>query len=112
LDGLVTTAYTNTGHRETWEIPRYATKLVEERKFYADKTSKRPVGRVHGGKRSLVPFAIKDGGRIGVHAQAFLQLLVERVVRQGRRSRVPTRDPSGTILRIDGATQFSLWVQR
>ncbi len=49
LDGVVTNAYRKTRQRETGEIPRFATKLVENRKFYADKTSERPIARIHGG---------------------------------------------------------------
>jgi hypothetical protein len=58
LDGVVTTAYRNTRHRETGEIPGFAAKLVEDGKFYADKTSERPVVKIHGGKHTLVPFAV------------------------------------------------------
>ena len=55
LDGVATTAYKNTRQRETGEIPGYAAKLVEDKKFYADKTSKRPVGRIHGGNTPWFP---------------------------------------------------------
>ena len=68
LDRVVTTGYMNTRQREMGVIPGYAAKLVEDKKFYADKTSARPVGRIHGGKHTLVPFAIEDGGRLGAHA--------------------------------------------
>ncbi len=112
LDGVVTTVYRNTRQRETGVIPGYAAKLAEDRKFYADKTSERPVARPHGGLHTLVPFAVEDGGRLGAHAQAFLRALAERAVAQGRMSRPPLRDPSGCVVRGDGATQVSLWVQR
>jgi hypothetical protein len=112
LDGVLTTVYRNTRQRETGEIPGYAAKLVEDRKFYADKTSERPVAKIHGGLHTLVPFAVEDGGRLGAHAQAFLRALAERAVEQGRRSRPPLRDPTGSVVRGDGATQVSLWVQR
>ena len=112
LDGVVTTVYRNTRQRETCEIPGYAAKLVEDRKFYADKTSERPVPRIYGGLHTLVPFAVEDGGRLGAHAQAFLQTWAERAVGQGRRSRPPLRDLNGSVVRGDGATQVSLWVQR
>ena len=59
---------------------------------------------------TLVPFAVEDDGRLGAHAHAFLRSLVERVVRQGKRSRSPARDPGENILRSDGATQGSLWI--
>ncbi len=75
--------------RRTGDIPGYAAKLVEDRKFYADKTSKRPVSRIHGGLHTLVPFAVEDGGRLGTHAQALLRTLAERAVREGRSSRPP-----------------------
>ncbi len=112
LDGVVTTVYRNTKQRETSEIPGYAAKLVEDRKLYADKTSERPVARIHGGLHTLVPFAVEDGGRLGAHAQSFLRSLAERAVQAGRRSRPPQRDPCGSVVRSDGATQVTLWVQR
>jgi hypothetical protein len=87
LDGVVTTAYKNTRQREAREIPGYAAKLVEDKKFYADKISERPTAKIHGGRHTLVPFAVEDGGNLGAHAHAFLRSLAERVVRQGRRSR-------------------------
>jgi hypothetical protein len=92
LDGVVTTAYRNTRQRETEEIPGFAAKLVEDIKFYADKTSERPIARIHGGKHTLVPFDIEDGGCMGAHAQTFLRTLVGRAIRHGRRSRAPSRD--------------------
>jgi hypothetical protein len=70
------------------------------------------MARIHGGLHTLVPFAVEDGGRLGAHAQAFFRALAERAVRQGRRSRPPMCDPSGAVVRSDGATQVSLWVQR
>ncbi len=112
LDGVVTTVYRNTRLRETTEVPGYAAKQVEDMKFYADKATERPVARIHGGRHTLIPFAVEDGGRLGAHAQSFLHSLAERAVRQGRRSRPQLRDPGGNILRSDGATQVSLWVQR
>ena len=86
LDGVVTTAYKNTRQREAREIPGYAAKLVEDKKFYADKISERPTAKIHGGRHTLVPFAVEDGGKLGAHAQAFLRSLAERAVRQGRRT--------------------------
>ena len=59
-----------------------------------------------------VTVTVEDGGRRGAHAHAFLCTLVERAVRQGRRSRAPAREPSGTILRSDGAAKVSFWVKR
>ena len=82
LDGVVTTVYMNTRHRETRVIPGYAAKLVEDRKLYADKTSERPVARIHGGRHTLVSFAVEDGGRLGAHAQSFIWALAERAVHQ------------------------------
>jgi hypothetical protein len=110
LDDVVTIAYINTRQRETREIPGYAAKLLEDRKFYADKTSERPAAKFHGGRHTLVPFAVEDGGRLGAHAQTFLRSLAEHVVRQCR-SRAHARDPNGTVLRSDGATHVSQWVQ-
>ena len=48
LDDVVTIAYMNTRQRETKTIPGYATKMVEEKKLYADGTSERPFARIHG----------------------------------------------------------------
>ncbi len=112
LDRVVTTVHRNTKQRETGEILGYAAKLVEERKLYADNTSERPVARMHGGLHTLVPFAVEDGGRLGAHAQSFLRSLAERAVRASRRSRPPQHDPCGSVVRSDGATHVSLWVQR
>ena len=95
VDGVVTTVYRNTRQRETGDIPGYAAKLVEDRKFYADKTSERPVARIHGGLHTLVPFAVEDGGRLGAHAHALLRMLAERAVREGRRSRPPYATTTG-----------------
>ena len=68
LDGVVTTAYKNTRQRETNTIHGYAIMMVEDLKLYADKISKRSVARTHGGRHTLVPFAVEDGGRLGAHA--------------------------------------------
>ncbi len=71
-DWVVTTVYMNTRLRETTEVPGYAAKFIEEKKFYADKASERPVARIYGGLHTLIPFAVEDGRRLGAHAQAFL----------------------------------------
>ena len=55
MDDVVTTAYKNTRQRETWGIPGYAAKLEEDKKFYADKTSERPVAKIHGGEAHVGP---------------------------------------------------------
>ena len=81
-------------------------------KFYVDNSSERLIARVHGGLHTLVPFVAEDGGRMGAHAQAFLRTLAERAVCQGRKSRPSSLDPSGDVVRGDGATQVSLWVKR
>ena len=57
MDGVVTTVYRNTRLRETTGDPGYAGKLVEDRKFYADKASERHVARIHGGRHT--PCCIK-----------------------------------------------------
>ena len=80
LDGVATTVYRNMRLRETTEVPGYAAKLVEDRKFYADKASERHVARIHGGRHTLIPFAVDDGGRLGAHAHAFLHTLAEQAV--------------------------------
>jgi hypothetical protein len=112
LDGVVTTVYKKTRQRERSASPGYAAKLVENRKFYADKTSERPATRIHGGRHTLVPFAVEDGGRLGAHALPLLRALAERAFHQGRRSRPALCDPNGVIIRSDDASQVSLWVQR
>jgi hypothetical protein len=96
---------------ETMTTHEYASKLVKGMKLYADKISERHVAKIHGERHTLVPFAVEDGGRLGAYAHSFLLSLSERAVRQGRKSRTPSRDSSGAILRSDGATQVSLWVQ-
>ena len=78
VDAVVTTVYRNTILREVAFVPGYAAKLVEDRKFYVDKTSEWHVARIRGGLHSLVPFAVEDGGRLGAHAQAFHCTLAER----------------------------------
>ncbi len=65
LDGVVTSVYRNTRQRETRDIPGFATKLVEDRKFYADKTSDRPVARIHGGYTHWYPLLWKMEGALG-----------------------------------------------
>ena len=110
LEGVVTTVYMNTRQWETRGIPWYAAKLVEDKKSYADKSSERPVAWIHGGRHTLVYFALNDGGRLGAHAHFFLRALAERAVSQGRKSRPTTCDPNGVILCSDGASDVSLWV--
>ncbi len=112
LDGVVTIVYKNTRQGETGEIPGYAAKLVEDITCYVDRTSDRPVAKIHGGMHTLAPFAVEDGGRLGAHAHAFLRSLARRVVRGSKRSRSPAHDLGGDIFRSDGATHVSLWVQR
>ena len=112
MDGVVTTVYRNTRQRETRVIPGYVAKLVEDRTFYADNTSERPIARINGGRHILVPFAVEDGGQLGAHAQSFLRALAERAVHQGHRSRRASCDPNGVILRSDGGSHVSIWVQR
>ena len=68
LDGVVITAYKNTRHMETKTIHGDTAKMVEDTKLYADMTSERQVARIHGGRHTLVPFAVEDGGRLGTHA--------------------------------------------
>ncbi len=52
--------YWNTRQRETGDIRGFSAKLVEDRKFYVDKTSDRPVAMIHGGLHTLVPFAVEE----------------------------------------------------
>ena len=53
LDGVVKTTYKNNRLRESRSIPGYATKFVEDRKFYADKNSERPFSTCHGGRNTM-----------------------------------------------------------
>ena len=112
LDGVVTTVYMNMRHKETHGIPGYVAKVVEDMNFYADKSSERPVARIHEGRHTLAPFAVEDGGRLEAHAEFFLRTRAKRAVNQGLRSRPTSCDPNGVILRSNSASHVSLWVQR
>jgi len=113
LDDVVTTVYMNIRQRETGEISGYAAKLVEDTNFTPTRPQNGSLpGSVVGCTLCSYLFALEDGGRLGAHAHAFLRSLAGRVFHHGRRSRSPACDPSGNILRSDGATHVSLWVQR
>jgi hypothetical protein len=88
-------------------IPYYAANHVDDRRFYADKSSTEHVATVHGGPHVLVPFALEDGGRLGAHAHALFCSLVTLALEKGRRPPFAYRDYSTT-----NPTLASLWVQR
>ena len=107
FDGVVTTVYRNTILDKVAAVPGYAAKLVEDKKFKKDADSPHPVSAAAGGRHTLVPFAIEDGGRLGAHAQAALRLIAEYAVGKGRlppmgRNRTPPLPP----------VAVALWVRR
>ena len=77
IDAVMTTMYRDTVLEKVATFPGYATKQAEDRKFVADKTSRRPISTVHGGPHILVPFAIEDGDRLGSYAHALLRRAAE-----------------------------------
>ena len=84
FDGVVTTVYRNSILSRVAVVPGYAAKMVEDKKFKADSDSLRPLASIVGGRPTLVPFAMEDGGRLGAHAQAALGILAQYVVAKGR----------------------------
>ena len=65
-------------------VPGFAAKKVEDAKFKADLTSAHPVSTAHGGRHTFVPFAMEDGGMIGVHRHAVMRMLAEHAVARGK----------------------------
>ena len=65
VDGVITTDYRNNIIFKVVSIPGFAAKQGEDKKIKADADSPRPVAATHGWRHMLVPFAMKDGGRIG-----------------------------------------------
>jgi hypothetical protein len=72
IDAVVTTVYKNTVLQQVANIPGYAAKQAEDKKFLADMTSSQPIAASHGGQHVLVPFAMEDGGSLGAHAKEHL----------------------------------------
>ena len=91
LDGVITSVYRNSILSKVASIPGYAAKQVEDKKFKADADSPNPVSTCHGGRHTLVPFAMEDGGRIGAHGQAVLRMLAEYAVAKGKMPSLPAR---------------------
>ena len=60
---------------EHFDVPGYAARVAEKRKFDNDDASSRPV-RTDG--HTLVPFVVEDGGRLGDQALALLWNLAIR----------------------------------
>ena len=73
VDAVVTTVYRNTVIRRVAFIPGYDAKQTIDRKILADGTSAEPIASIIVGPHVLIPFAIKDGGRLGAHALALLR---------------------------------------
>ena len=72
FDGVVTIIYRNSILTRVAAVSRYATKLVEDKKFKAYAVSPMPFVTGTSGRHTFVPFAMEDGGRLGAHAQATL----------------------------------------
>jgi len=72
---VVTTAYRNTVTQRVASIPGNAAKYSEDSKLLGNRTSTQPIASSHVGPHVLVPFAIEDGGSLGVHAFALLKSL-------------------------------------
>jgi hypothetical protein len=67
MDGVVTIVYKNSIMAKVAANKGFAAKKVEDTKFKTNENSTHPVIAVHGGRRTFVPFAIEDGGRIRAH---------------------------------------------
>jgi hypothetical protein len=57
-------------------VPGYAAKHAKDKKYQADRASTQPIVAIDGGPHILVPFAMKDGGRLGAHALALLMAVL------------------------------------
>jgi hypothetical protein len=101
VDAVVTSVYRNYALSRIAAIPGYAAKHAEDRKFHAESSSL----QINGGPHGLVPFAIKDGGRLGAHAIPLLRELVVVAVEKGR---VPPFDKRASI--VSPPTRISLEV--
>jgi hypothetical protein len=81
---------------------------VEDRKFYADRTSHQPIAVVHVGPHVLlVPFSVEDGGRLGAHALALLTVLATVALEKGHQPPNVYR-----FHRPLAPARASLWIQR
>ena len=107
FDAVMTTIYRNTVLHKVATVPRYAMKQAEDRKFQADRTSSQPISTLHVGPHILVPFAIKDGGRLGAHAQALPRALATASLAKGR-----TPPLAKWVEGLPHPMQVSLWVRR
>ena len=85
----------------------YAAKQVEDRKSKTYADSPHPVPARHGGRHTLVPFAMEDGGRIGAHGQATLSMLVGYAVAKGKLPPLPAR--AAPLLPPEAV---AMWVRR
>ncbi len=80
---------------------------MEDKKFKTDADSPHQVSSSHGGRHTLVPFAMEVGGRIGAHSQAVLRMLVEYAVAKGKLPSLPAR--AAPLL---PAEAVAMWVRR
>jgi len=84
IDAVVTVVYRNIVIQRVASIRNYAANYAEDRKLLADRTSAEPITSIHGGPHVLIPFAIEDGGRLGVHALALLKAVATVALEKGR----------------------------
>ena len=61
FDGAVTTIYRNSIMSRVADVPGYAAKLAEDKKFKAESDFLTPLSSTHGGRHTLVAFAMEDG---------------------------------------------------
>ena len=66
-----------------------------------------PVSVSHGGRHTLVPFAMEDGVRIGAHGQAILRMLAEYAVAKGKMPPLPAR-----VAPLLPPEAVAMWVRR
>jgi len=107
IDAVMTTVYMKTVLEKVATTTGYAAKQAEDMKFVADKTSRQPISRVHGGPHILAPFAIEDGCRLGSHAQALLRSLATTSLAKGR-----TPPFAKGVADMTHNMQVTLWVRQ
>jgi len=107
IDAVVTTVYRNTVLQQVATIPGYATKQSEDAKFLVVRTSSQSIASSNVGLHVLVPFAMEDGDRLGVHAQALLRALAIAALSKGRISLVARR-----LVDAPHPMHVSMWVRR
>ena len=117
IDASATTVFRNTVLGLVASIPGYAAAEREASKFTADQAAQTPISRCWGGRHTLVPFAVEEGGRMGAHALALLRQLAERGVASGHlRRQFTPKHPAQCVAywvrrwmrRISATIHFSL----